>query len=695
MTAFEEPWTHRVLRWARKNKSLVSAAAALLITAVIGFAISTVLVAGERNEAEAQGKQARAAVQMLTKVKDIGFEDQLDPLQKEFLAEALQYYEQFTSRVAQDPAVRLEHGLVYQQMGDIQRKLGKLPESEQAYRKAIEILAPLAAGPKPKRAVARTRSLLGDLLMRRGVDKSQIDPLYRQAVETQQTLVRAPAATAEDRFWLGHSLRSQAEFLRLNGQFHQSKPVFDRALAVLGAARTADPKHAEIRNELALTADARGLVNRDLGEIKASAQDFRTSLEALESLVAEFPTVPRFRESLAKVCNSLGILAQDTGDLAGAETYLRRELPFAERLTQDFPHRPEHQRELARTLYNLGITLLLQNRLVEAEPNLRRAVDVTTVIATDHPDDVQIRLDLAKCHHNLGELLVAKGDMKQAVSSFSRARGIAEALAKVSPGVPRYSSLLAATLASLGLALEDVEPAKVEVTYRAALELFQKLVAEHPENLEYRIGQARCLRNFAPTLIAAGHADQADSAYRRGLKLLETSNSSTDGRNSDRLRTQGDLLNNLGDLEHTLGRPEAEKTLRSALAIFEGLAAQPQPASRDQHHLAAAQINLGQVLVEQKHLPEATALAALSVANLEKLVAQIPKGIEFQSNLGVALASQAKCFDQAGKVAEAKTALANALIHQRQAVQLSRGRNEFRAVAWRATPRARPGKHQA
>ena len=58
--AFDEPWTHRVLRWARKHKTFgVAAAAALLITATIALAVSTILVAGERNEAEAQGKQAR------------------------------------------------------------------------------------------------------------------------------------------------------------------------------------------------------------------------------------------------------------------------------------------------------------------------------------------------------------------------------------------------------------------------------------------------------------------------------------------------------------------------------------------------------------------------------------------------------------------------------------------------------------
>ena len=103
--AYAEPWTARALRWARRHRTAVATAGVLLLTATTALGITTVLVSREKTEAEAQGQQARHAVQILTKVADIGFDDQLDPLQKEFLEEALQYYEQFTSRVAHDPAV--------------------------------------------------------------------------------------------------------------------------------------------------------------------------------------------------------------------------------------------------------------------------------------------------------------------------------------------------------------------------------------------------------------------------------------------------------------------------------------------------------------------------------------------------------------------------------------------------------------
>ena len=211
-------------------------------------------------------------------------------------------------------------------------------------------------------------------------------------------------------------------------------------------------------------------------------------------------------------------------------------------------------------------------------------------------------------------------------------------------------------------------------------DFFEKLVADHPENLEYQIGQARCLRNLGPVLADAGHLDRAENLYRQGLKLLQTGNKNQNGQTTDVRSVQGDLLNNLGDLERRLDRPEAEKTLCAALGIFESLAAHESHASKDRHHLAVAQINLAQLLVELKCLPEATTLSAQSVINLEKLVDEVPKAIDFQSHLGVALAAHGKCLVESGKMADAKTAFQSAVSHQRQAVQLSRNRDQFRTL---------------
>lgn len=683
--AFPEPWTTRALRWGRRHKTMVSAAAALLVTATIALAVSTILIAREAKEAEVQGAQARHAVGLLTKGPEIGFDDRLDPIQQEFLQTALTYYGQFTKRAATNPAVKLEHGRAYQQMGDIERKLGRLTDSEHAYRQAAAVLEPLAKEPhgghEAKRLLARTYTLLGDVLVRRGGDKAEPGLLYGQAIKLQQALADLPTAAALDHLALGQTLKSQADLLRLDGQFSQAKTVYDQALAALERAHAADTKSSEIRHDLALAADARGLVYRELGDVNAARQDLHRALNVLDALVAEFPTLPRYREALAKACNSLGLLEQDTGHLSDAEGFIRRELPLVERLTQDYPDRPEHRRELARALYNLGVILVTQNRAALAEPLLHQAVGVTSAIATKYPDDVQIRFDLAKCHQNLGELLLEKGDTQAAVASFLQERSINELLVKAFPDKPRYSNVLAINLVSLAFALQTAEPAKAESTYNTALAIYEKLVTTYPDNVEYRIGYAGCLRNYGPVLAAADRPQQALAVYQKALALLATKEAAA--QTPQRLLSQAEVLNNLADLERKLGQPKAEDTLRRTLAIFNDLAARPQPSRAVRHNLAIAQYNLGDLLADLNRLPEAEARTNQASTGFEALLAESPNSIELQSEFGLILEAKGNLLAKRGEHALARTAFGDAVAHQRVAVKLSKNRSDTRALLGR------------
>ncbi len=532
VSALRESVLRRVRRWARKHRQAVAAAAGLLITSTIALAIGTMLITRqrneaqfERNEARAQGQQARQAVHLLTKIADSGFDERLDPLQKEFLENALAYYEQFTGRVTDQPGVKLEHGRAHQQMGDIQRKLGRLPEAERCYRTAISLLEPLAdrpsAGRESKQALARTRTLLADLLVRKGADKGESGPLYDQALAAQEALAQDAEATTLDRLRLAQTRKSRADLLRLNGQLKPARLAYDQAIAILEKAHAGDPKHSETRNDLALAYDFRGWIHRELGDLDQAERDYRHAVEVLDALVSEFPTVPRFREALAKALNSLGLIEENTGRLADAESHLMRELPLVERLSQDFPDRPEHRRQLARTLMNIGNVLSDQNRVQASEPYLRRAIEMCSPIAEKHPDDVQIRFDLAKAHLNLGELLRNRGDAKPAVDCYLKARPLNEALVQAFPDKPRYRENLASNLLDLALAYEIVDPARVEETYRTSLALYEKLVADHPDNADYRIGLATCILNFGPVLAAAKRPDEAEAVYHQALAALE------------------------------------------------------------------------------------------------------------------------------------------------------------------------------
>jgi serine/threonine protein kinase len=697
VVAYREPWTQRALRWVRRNQKKVVAAAVLLGTATIALAVSTALIAREQREAEAQGQQARRAVHLLTKDVDMAFDDQPDPIQKQKLESALTYYEQFTDRVAGKPAVKLEQGRDYQRMGDIERKLGRLGGSEKAYRQAIAVLEPLAGaadlGREARRSLARTRTLLADLMIRGGTDKGRADGLYRQAMEMQQALADArqsPGATAEDILRLGQTLKSRGDLLRLDGKWAEAGPAYDRAIAELERALAADAKDPEARTDLALAIDARGWIHSELGDFTPAEADFRRAVEMLEKLVTDFPTTPRHREALARALNSVAMIERDTGRLADAEVHLNRELPLAERLTQDFPDRTEYRRILARSLSNQGVVLSDQHRQREAEPVLDRAVKVNAEVLAKSPDDVQIRLDLARIQVNLGDLLREKGETERALASLRAARAINEKLVGEFPGRPRYRNLLAANLVDLALAMQENEPAEAEELYRAADGLFDKLVTANPENVAYRIGQALCRRNHADALkasttqsflavgapVAAVMADRAEATYRRALAPLEAKVTEAVAAG---MRVRAEILNNLGELHRGTGRPESESIFGQALGILTDLASRPSATIKDRHNLAIAANNLGATLLALKRPAEAEAMMARAEAGYEKLVRESPKAVDYHSELGLVEEGKAEVLSAGGKLAGAAESLTKAVAHQDLAAQLSKNHPVVRA----------------
>ena len=327
---------------------------------------------------------------------------------------------------------------------------------------------------------------------------------------------------------------------------------------------------------------------------------------------------------------------------------------------------------------NIGNVLSDQNRGQASEPYLRRAIEVYGPIADKHPDDVQIRFDLAKGYINLGELLRTRGDTRKAVDSYLKGRAINESLVKASPDKPRYRENLAGNLVDLALALEVFDPSRVKETYRTALAIYEKLVADHPDNIDYRIGQAVCIRNFGPVLARAKRPQEAKALYQKALAVLEVKDGQLE--TAERLRVQASVLNNLGEMQTEIGQPEAQKSLRAALVIFQRLADRTTASREDRHHVAIAQNNLGDNLLKLHRLEDAAPFFAQSAALLEKLVAEAPNDIDLHSHVGIVLEGQGSLLFETGKLAEARSATENAVAHQRQALRLSKNRDNIRTL---------------
>ncbi|HKB37369.1 MAG TPA: serine/threonine-protein kinase [Gemmataceae bacterium] len=129
VSAWREPWRQRARRWVKRHRTLVSAGAAAALVAMAGLAGATVLLGAandrersarqvaqqqeqeareQRDKAEHNFKLARDAVDRFhTKVSENRLlnEPGFQPLRKELLETAMEFYERFVRERAGDPAV--------------------------------------------------------------------------------------------------------------------------------------------------------------------------------------------------------------------------------------------------------------------------------------------------------------------------------------------------------------------------------------------------------------------------------------------------------------------------------------------------------------------------------------------------------------------------------------------------------------
>ena len=140
-------------KWSRRHKPLVGSTAVALVLAVVGLATGMVLLAQkqaeierQRDEAHRQRQHARQAVdRMYTRVAEdwIARQPQLEPLQREFLLEALRFYQSFSEEEAKEPAELEGKALAYRRVGSIQQSMEQNALAQEAYVHALELFEDL------------------------------------------------------------------------------------------------------------------------------------------------------------------------------------------------------------------------------------------------------------------------------------------------------------------------------------------------------------------------------------------------------------------------------------------------------------------------------------------------------------------------------------------------------------------------
>jgi serine/threonine protein kinase/Flp pilus assembly protein TadD len=511
---------YRFRKFARRNKRAVVTLTLLgmvLLAAIVGLVISNQLISREKNQKDvalgekdaalvrvteeegnarrALGRARRAVDRMYTEVAEkwLSHRAGLEPLQREFLEEALRFYQEFAQEQDTDPDVRLQIALAHTRVAGIQSALGKQANPEEASKHAIALLEGLVAEFPSE---ARYRCALAESLGRHGYLLSALNrpdegvKASRRAVRLMNELV--------------------AEF--------SDVPEYRQQLAMQLSTLTIDLTQS--------------------GQNREAVETGRASLELFAKLPAKLASNEGCRWD---VCNMTGEVSRAliaTGHVQEGEENLQRAIILYEKLVDDFPFEPTYQIDLADHLFPWGNSIQ-DRKPQEAEKALRKAVAIAEKVMARFPRrgtvaayhlqgaDWYYEATTRGAYDSLANFLKRANRPEEAVEVYYRALKLFEKLVAEYPDSYKttpvdYRNKLVGMLRSLG----RVEEA--EKVSRQVVSFWEKTASDFNEIWVYRLKLARSYHDLGNVLTDLKHLHEAETnyrkaekAYRQGIKVGE------------------------------------------------------------------------------------------------------------------------------------------------------------------------------
>ncbi|MEX0641790.1 MAG: protein kinase [Pirellulales bacterium] len=594
---------YRFRKYARRNR--VALLTALLVSAalVTGIVVSTWQAirareaeraaqaaqqdeARQRTEADEQRAQALANYRRARSAIDAYFtlvsEDKLldvpalQPLRKDLLESALQFYKDFTLEHTNDPELLVDLATTYMRLSEIYHSVDRNDDAVAAIDRAVVVIEHLRRDFPDDRA--HHRKLAGYWKgFRRSKTRMEMPKDPEAAFGALTRLIDALQALADEnpdelgfQSDIAALCHRTGDLLTSEGKTAKGVPYFERARDILEKLTKAQPEVAERRADLARAYQhlaARLPLIRQKKEAVAAA---REGLALREQLVAEFPAVPQYRAELAYSSVQYGsfIVAQNRPD---AEKLYRRGLDLSESLAREYPGTllydqqfaralvewagfvmaggdpsesqqavrsllvqldaivakqpsdPSLRHEIALSLSNLAGRLWGQASMLTLQEELfRRALELYSQLAVDLPENSSSLAQAGHVSRQLGWITRDAGRLDEARKHLENAVAIFEKLSRAQ--IPQrdgyYRDHQADTLFQVAIVLAmGKRHAEAEPLAARSAELLEELVRDFPTNKHYRGELAYVQRLHAEQLVPTGRPAEAEACLRRSIEL--------------------------------------------------------------------------------------------------------------------------------------------------------------------------------
>ncbi len=556
VTAWREPFSRRARRWARRNRTAVTAAGAALLVALVGTAaVLAVETRANANLHAANTDLAIANAKVTHANNELAASNQRERARFELAQEAIRM---FHTGVSEDLLLKQK------EFGALRAKL--LRGAQEFYRK-LEGLLGGQADRRSRQALGRAYFEVGELT--RSLD-SMKDSLavHRRALALFEDLAVETPSDAELRRDVVRSRGAIALQLLSTGQMPEALAALIPAVAEAHAQARAYPADPGRQSELAM-------IVHHHGELLEANSRAREGLEALEQarsineeLVEAHPSDEKFRFELAQTCDSLASHLGEAGRRDEALRVYGRARDLGESLFRVNPADARIAHELVRTLGNMAISLEGAGRRQEALASYDRAREVLGVMANASPALLSITRDRAWIDSLTADILIATNRNVEAIAVLERARNARETLVKADSSVIRdQEQLVRINLQLAGILARDGRASEARAWYESAAAVALMLADAHPGNNEFKSRLAAIYHDLADFDSGIGKCSEAirwsDQALAVRRKMIDTDPAQKSSL-ADAARRHGIVL------QKCRQPAQAVTAFRQAITILEG-----------------------------------------------------------------------------------------------------------------------------
>jgi serine/threonine protein kinase/tetratricopeptide (TPR) repeat protein len=664
ISACHEPLSRRARRWARRNRTAMTAAAVALMAGVVGLASVLVVQTNARAEVtRALGRETSANAALAATNKELSVSKAAVQARYELAVEAIKT---FHTGVSEDFLLKEDR---FKELRD------RLLKSASDFYGRLGALLGRESDTTARRALARANFELAELTQKVGRQEDSL-AAHRAVLAARRELADAPGAGADDAAEVGRSITKVAGLLAQTGKMDEALAAHQEVEALLTGFA---PSFSEVRTVLAESRSQLGALLSLTGKSAEALKAYRLARADMGELARGVAATDAIRNDLAAILLRTGYVLVETARPAEAEVEYRKALDIQRAVVDANPAAPRFRTLLADIRHKLGFLLSLTGRPADAEAQYREALEIYRGLSQASPAVAEFRVQKATVHTALGWALSRTGRVKEAEAEFRQGLALRREVAEADPAVTYFRSQLAYGHGELGSLLSTVgRPQEAEAEYREAMAIYRDLAEANPAVTEFRNLLAQNHHNLGNLLTRASRRPEAEKEYRQALSLqkalVEANPAVADFRN--RLANNH---NNLGLLLIPMGRRrEAEAEHRAALTLYRVLADANPTIPEYRSGVAHTHLNLGWLHTVANQPMEAEADFRRALPIYRELVEANPAITDFRDRQAECHRGLAMQLARIGRRSEAESEFRRALAISQELIKANPTVVDFR-----------------